>query len=141
MANKRFYKTKKSPFLNLKVQKLGLEKYFNFIRCKIDKGKLICKGKVKPNGCKEEYSFSIHYKPEKPPKFYITNPKIAYNKELHMYKEGNLCLYFPDDMPWSDNISIAKKMIPWLIEWIIFYELWLITGMWFGKAAPHGNYK
>ena len=30
------------------------------------------------------------------------------------------------------HYSIADTIIPWVIEWIYFYELWKITGAWKG---------
>ena len=140
MANNRFQKKSKKAFLIAKIQKLKLLKSYDFISCHQKNDKLTCKGEVSPNGC-GVYKFSIIYRVGTAPKVYIKEPQIAYHKDIHMYQEGNLCLYFPNDMPWDDDIMIANTFVPWMIEWIIFYELWLRTKTWLGKSAPHGIVK
>lgn len=55
-----------------------------------------------------------------------------------MYQDGHLCLYYPMDMVWSSTTSIAEFTIPWTNEWILYYELYKISGVWEGPAAPHG---
>jgi len=32
---------------------------------------------------------------------------------------------------------LHETIIPWTAEWIVFYELWKITGEWLGSAALH----
>ncbi|MDY0295864.1 MAG: hypothetical protein RB296_00975 [Acidobacteriota bacterium] len=36
---------------------------------------------------------------------------------------------------------IAKTIVPWASEWLIFYELWLATGEWLGGGIHAGTYK
>jgi hypothetical protein len=36
-------------------------------------------------------------------------------------------------------MNIHETIIPWTAEWIVFYEIWRITGQWHGLAAPHGT--
>jgi hypothetical protein len=45
--------------------------------------------------------------------------------------------YWPDEDRWKSSDDIHKKIIPWLAEWLVFYELFLITGKWLGPEAPH----
>ena len=33
---------------------------------------------------------------------------------------------------------VHETIVPWTAEWIVFYELWKITGEWLGPEAPHG---
>ena len=42
----------------------------------------------------------------------------------------SLCLFYGRE--WNSNKNISDTIIPWAIEWIYYYELWLITGNWLG---------
>jgi len=58
-----------------------------------------------------------------------------------MYKDRSLCLYFPEDDQWKISDDVHKKIIPWVAEWLVFYELYLLTGRWLGPAAPHASHE
>ncbi|MBU1820006.1 MAG: hypothetical protein KKG00_00660, partial [Bacteroidetes bacterium] len=75
------------------------------------------------------------------PQVYILNPTVEPNADIHIYREGALCLFYPGDLRWRDKTSIAELTIPWIYEWIVYYELYLLTGKWEGDFVPHGNVK
>ena len=29
-------------------------------------------------------------------------------------------------------MSIADTIVPWTAEWLVHYEIWLVTGEWYG---------
>lgn len=59
------------------------------------------------------------------------------NKTIHMYKDHSLCLSYPPDIKWTERTNIHEYTIPWLSEWILYYELYLINGGdWEGKESP-----
>lgn len=43
-----------------------------------------------------------------------------------------LCLLHPKKFEWSTIDWLEDSIIPWTIEWLLYYELWLITGKWYG---------
>lgn len=43
-----------------------------------------------------------------------------------------LCLTRPSKYEWNRRIPLAESFIPWAAEWTEFYELWLLTGVWYG---------
>jgi hypothetical protein len=133
MKNK---KLKKGYYSVLCLQRYYLLKKFNFLECKVNRDHLVCKGSIQVPEC-PEYNIKIRYDVGSPPKVFILSPDIIPSPEIHMYKDKSLCLYFPPDMPWKDNIKIADFFISWIIEWITFYELWLIRKKWEGREAPH----
>ena len=54
-----------------------------------------------------------------------------------MYQDYSLCLHYKPDMKWSSTTQIYQYTIPWLCEWIIFYELYLVNGnVWLGSESP-----
>lgn len=121
------------------LQKARIEKAYDCFRCRLlEHGKcIVCTGRLKPLPEIEEYRVTIQQVDGTAPYVFITSPEIAYNEEIHMYKDRRLCLYFPEDMKWTSNLSIAELTIPWINEWIIYYELYKISGKWEGPSAPH----
>jgi len=100
---------------------------------------LHCNGKIIPfKGC-TSYSIRISYKMGHIPDVYIINPQIQPRAEYHMYADGKLCLYDWREMPWRAHMDLHETIIPWTSEWIVFYELWCLTGKWLGAASMHGT--
>lgn len=126
-------------FQLLHFQKTLIEKQFRIFKCDIIQHgqKMVCKGWLQPLDYIEKYHVEIIQYPGKIPKVFIKTPRIIYNSEIHMYTEGNLCLFYPPDFKWGTNTSIAQFTIPWVNEWIIYYEIYKINGVWEGLAAPH----
>ncbi|HWX23034.1 MAG TPA: hypothetical protein VN578_24290 [Candidatus Binatia bacterium] len=54
-----------------------------------------------------------------------------------MYSDCKLCLYDWRDQPWQDKWHLHETVIPWAAEWLVFYELLLLTGKWHGPSALH----
>ncbi|MEY9893897.1 hypothetical protein ABIA35_007434 [Catenulispora sp. MAP12-49] len=50
----------------------------------------------------------------------------------HVYRDGNLCLYLPGQ--WHEEMLLADTILPWASEWLLHYELWLVTGHWSGSG-------
>jgi hypothetical protein len=36
-------------------------------------------------------------------------------------------------------MPIALTIIPWLLEWLVYYEAWLVTGEWLGGGVHIRN--
>ncbi len=128
-----------SDYQILYIQKCLIEKQFECFKCFIKSHgqSMLCKGSLQPLDYIEPYQIEIIQYPGRSPKVFIRSPKIEYNPKIHMYKEGNLCLYYPPDFNWKANTSVAAYTIPWVNEWIIYYELYKISGVWKGPDAPH----
>jgi hypothetical protein len=56
----------------------------------------------------------------------------------HVYRHGYLpdypalCLFDPAADEWSPEAFIADTIVPWTIEWLFWFEVWLLTGEWKG---------
>lgn len=85
----------------------------------------------------EPYNIEIIHEPGSAPKVFVKSPLIKYDPNIHMYKSGSLCLYYPADFDWSATTSFAHFLIPWVNEWILYYEIYKISGVWEGTSAPH----
>ena len=93
------------------------------------------------------YVLRIDYAEKKGPEVYLVSPEIevdnwveihTYGKEYHRdYKKKlpKLCLTYSKIDKWSTSTPLVESYIPWAIEWTEFYELWLLTGKWYGKGV------
>jgi hypothetical protein len=129
-----------SDYKILSAQKHFIEHTYSCFKCVIKAhGQYMkCSGSLHPLEYIEPYQVEIIQVAGYSPKVYIKRPKIEYDPKIHMYEAGHLCLYYPQDFNWKPNSSIANYTIPWVNEWIIYYELFKISGKWEGPAAPHG---
>ena len=66
---------------------------------------------------------------ERPPHIYADRDGLGFS----------LCLYDPWEDDWRAANSIAETIIPWTAEWLFWFEVWLLTGIWSGGDAPHGE--
>lgn len=120
------------------LEKQCIKKYFPFLRCTLRGKNLTCHGNITPSeGC-DTYKIKVEYQEGRAPRVYITDPYIEPDPEYHIYKAGHLCLYDHRESPWSTKMMLHETIIPWTAEWLVFYELWKITGEWIGPEALHG---
>lgn len=100
-----------------------------------------------------KYKIRLDYYATGNPEVYIVSPAIdmsspmeihtfglkfhgAYNKKLPC-----LCLTYYDIDKWNSSVLLTESYIPWAIEWTEFYELWLLTGIWYGGGVHLGGDK
>ena len=129
----------RSPFQILAASKNDIESKFDFLKCSIADNILICKGIIQPTTESQKYLIRIKYNGRKSPDVHIINPIVSFNKEIHMYSDKSLCLYYPEEQPWAVSMSLSSTIIPWTAEWLIYYELYKHFGIWLGPEADHGN--
>jgi hypothetical protein len=150
MVAKKYHKNRfKVKGLNLQTrivlirEKKFIESHYDFLKCTISNNKLICVGKVMPTEHSIEYTVKIVYGGMISPKVYVLEPEIEYNDEIHIFpKEKNLCLYHSetDNFIWDyKKHNIFNTIIPWTLEWFIYYELYQISGKWEHPFVPHNS--
>lgn len=100
---------------------------------------LIWEGKLQPTELSMTYDIRIEYYAGKDPDVYVINPKpltLAPNatKLPHIYNQEkqHLCIYHRRINEWNGGKMIAKTIIPWTSEWLLHYEIWVVTGTWHG---------
>lgn len=114
-----------------------IQKHFNFLDCRITDNVLVCKGVLSPHGCKNTYKIKIEYVAGYEPKSTVLYPFIKPDRDIHMYDDHSLCLHYPKDMFWDERVSIYEYTVPWIAEWIHYYELYLVNGnIWEGPESP-----
>jgi hypothetical protein len=71
------------------------------------------------------------------PEVRVLKPELEVQAKAHMYRDGTLCLFDWRTQPWEQNWHLHQTVIPWAAEWLLYYEMYLLTGKWLGKAASH----
>lgn len=125
-------------FIFLSIQKYLVEQHFSWLNLKIMDKTLYGNGTLEVNGV--NYYIEFYYTPFNEFRYdriYIKDKTIRYNDNIHLYRDLSLCLYHPViDKPKLQMIPLYK-MIPWITEWIVFYNQWKIYGVWLGKEIKH----
>lgn len=139
----------KKPRLTLIQQYHALKRDFGFGEIqRIGYNQLIWKGTLKSSPIGDSYLVKITYHKGNVPKIYILDPpKLKLPKEKkrleHVYDHGKqrLCLYYPKAKEWKETMTISSTILPWTIDWLYHYEIWLITGSWSGGGIHPGSNK
>jgi hypothetical protein len=124
-------------FAYLSYQKNLVEGHFKFLKCFIEKKVMKCTGYLKPDGASTIYKVLIEHVIGREPKTTILEPEIEPSSKIHMYQDQSLCLSYSKETRWLDRTKVYENTVPWLAEWIIYYELYLVNGnIWEGKESP-----
>jgi hypothetical protein len=97
-------------------------------------------GDLQPDPESAIYRVRITMCPPKSPRVCVTTPALRRDAP-HIYPDRYLCLHYPPDESWQPSKFIADTIVPWAAYWLACYELWLLTGEWYGPEAPHGRHK
>ena len=92
-----------------------------------------------PTPLSQTYRIRIDYKANQRPEVFVVSPKplLRYKDTQnleHVYstKEQKLCLYHPTFDKWNFSMPLVRTIIPWTAEWLMSYEIWVVTGGWEG---------
>jgi hypothetical protein len=101
---------------------------------RVHRGQLDCVVPIQPTPASETYSARIQYRHHDSPHVHIVEPELALhpgsNRLPHVYPGNELCLYYRGE--WQHHMLLAATILPWTAEWLLHYEIWLITGEWTG---------
>jgi len=122
----------------LSHQKKLIEEHYTFLKCRVEENVLICKGIIRSPDFTSEYTVEIRCVYGQEPYSKIIAPSdIKPCIKIHMYDDHSLCLHYPKDMKWNSWTPVYRFTIPWIVEWIHYYELYLINGgIWEGPQSP-----
>jgi hypothetical protein len=103
---------------------------------------LVVEGDVRPTSRSAPYRVRIEYEAGGAPEVSILSPALKPVEEggrlQHVYPGDRLCLYRPWTDEWTPDKSLAHTIVPWVAEWLFYYELWHATGAWLGGGShPH----
>lgn len=128
--------------LRLIEHKVALERSYPNAYCELRRGVLIWKAVVRPTVLSREYQVKIWCKQNNLPRVVVSGDSLRglsksdFPHKYEIDEAHNLvrvCLYLPSEFdymkPFSDTI------VPWAIEWLLHYEIWLATGEWRGGGV------
>lgn len=152
MAGKVFHKNRLKKALHkipirvfLEKERKLIEENYDFLNCEVFNNKLICYGSFQPTSDSIEYKFLISYSGKSAPNVHVIEPKIEFNHDIHIYpQDGSLCLYHSkkDNLYWNYvEHHLFDTIIPWTLEWFIYYELYMISGKWEHPYVEHRKSK
>lgn len=127
-------------YIFLCTQKYLVEKHFKWLNLQINlKTKsLVGRGVLYIDG--KSRKILISYSPfhnYRYDRIFIIDNSIRYHRDIHLYHDSSLCLYHPAiDQSLFQKIPLFQ-MIPWIGEWIVFYEQWKKYGVWLGEEIKH----
>lgn len=113
-------------------------------RCAVEKGLLVCRGSIRPTEVNATYAVRIEYRAKEPPEVFVESPALKRRDPErpipHTYPGDRPCLYLPGAEEWRSDQHIATTIVPWLSEWLFYYEVWRATDEWLGGGVhPTGN--
>lgn len=108
-------------------------------RTRIIDGALVAEGDVRPTHRSVAYRVRIEYRAGEPPESTVLSPPLKPREEggrlPHVYPGEKLCLYLPNAGEWTPDMSLAHTIVPWIAEWLFYYEVWHVTGEWLGGGV------
>lgn len=127
--------------LNVRQQSAAIRVRWPGVQSEVRGSRLRCRGKVSPTLLGTEYQFRLEYSEGGLPRVWIEDPPLRPltpgGRIPHTYgnepgSSPRPCIYHPDKGEWRSHRTIATTIIPWLHEWLFFYEIWHATGEWLG---------
>jgi hypothetical protein len=121
-----------------------------------DRAQLLWQYRARPTPLSRAYSLLLFYEAGRAPEVFAMEPdlhRLVGDAEIpHLYyrdRKGErleltkLCLFYPKNDEWRDDMLLANTVIPWSNMWLFYFEDWLATGVWngggvhpVGAAAP-----
>lgn len=143
MANNNYIPKRK---IRLFDQMMTLRAAYPSASCELRNGTLFWFGKVRPTPLSREYNVSLTYSNSQVPKVWvigeelqkIDDPDFPHKYDIDV--ENNMvqiCLYRYREF--TREKFLANTIIPWTVEWLYFYEIWLATGTWCGGGEHLTN--
>jgi len=109
------------------------QKYPDFMPRRSDAG-MVWMGPIRPAPLSQSYVMEIVYRRHDYPQVWVRQPSLRVRPEdykvVHIFREGCLCLHAENE--WTPAMPISTTIVPWAAEWLLYYELWLATGRWYG---------
>lgn len=104
----------------------------------------MCTGQLSPDPDFSTYDVNLSLEFKKHPVSRVLSPQLRRRSESqaipHVYCETTdprPCLFYKQQ--WHGSQALADTVVPWLLEWLYFYELWHVTGQWFGGGVDHDS--
>ena len=133
------------PALTATQQMIRFRQRWPNFEIKEVRGVLVARGELQPSSLTRAYSVRLEYRIPSVPEVYIESPRLVRrgsepDKEIpHTYDSGKIgeerpCVFQPGT-DWRPTMHISDSIMPWLMSWLVDYELWLALGKWTGGGV------
>jgi hypothetical protein len=121
--------------INLQAQLLALLKAIPGSSGTVRRSHLSWQAEVTPTTRSITYRVQVSYCPaDRRPQVAVLSPPLTERGEgqpiPHVFPGNRPCLHFGHE--WNGGMWMNQTLVPWISEWLFFYELWLATGTWLG---------
>ena len=76
----------------------------------------------------------ITYPQGKRPRVAILTLGPGDTKLPHVF-DGQKSIYVYTADEWTSSMLVAETILPWISQWLYFYEVWALTGKWLGEGT------
>lgn len=121
--------------LTLAAQALALRSAFPSSKPVLRNAQLIWEYALQPAVACDTYEVRLEARPYAQAEIFVTSPALrpdAQGRLPHVYSNGALCLNRAKE--WRVDKLFINTAIPWALEWLYFYELWLVDHIWRGDG-------
>jgi len=115
------------------VQLLQLQRAVAGSSGTVRKNRMTWSGRIQPSPASITYTVQIVALHGQAPDITVLDPPLEKREGEalpHTFPGDRLCVYRNDE--WNPSKPMATTLLPWISEWLVYYELWLPTGEWFG---------
>jgi hypothetical protein len=125
----------RSRIMSLPQQAFGLRSLFRDSHITLRSRTLSWVGDLHPSELSPAYRTRIDYELGQYPTVNVIDPPITdvYDRVPHIYNSGELCVHDADDF--TPSMLLVDTVVPWTIEWLFFWELFLVTDHWYGDGV------
>ncbi len=129
----------KKKNISLALQYYNLQNEYPDMKIILHNNKIKCQFSVTPTPLSKTYNIFMYYNGNSKPRVFLYGDNVLkidcpdfphiYDKNIDKCR-AELCLYYGKE--WTREKLISETIIPWIIEWLVHYEIWLVTGKWNG---------
>lgn len=128
------------PNTDLLLQAHELRALHPTLETNVQGGRLVAEGGIRGNALTARYRVRVEYVLGHYPRAFVLNPapqrRHPRQPVIHtMGRDDEPCLFTPQHNDWRPSMSLARSIVPWLMEWLVFYEAWYYEGGWEGGGA------
>jgi hypothetical protein len=125
---------------------VALRRAHNWLDVTVRGDELVAEGVMQPQPGMRRYRVRITYCLGWHPKAEVLNPRPLRRhpdqRVAHTVGADHVpCLFTPNAGDWRSSMWLSHTIVPWLAEWLIFYEGWRATGRWHGGGTLPADYE
>lgn len=123
--------------VGLPVQAIALNRMYPEGAVSLSHNALVWRGSLTPSQLSATYTVQLVADNRGTmPEARVLAPQLspdAHGRLPHIWPNGSLCLNRKNR--WSRRFIFAHTIVPWTSEWLLHYELWKGSGVWYGDGT------